>query len=626
MNLAKSKSKYLKCAIFIISVCILLGALSACLPFNISIPDKLEEGAIDNTAMIITPNATDGLGEFNNGYSYIYTDKDLIDKYRAGDAKTPYDLSIVKVDTSQARGTQKNPYVIASVDDWDRFAKNLDDGSIPSYGSEKYFVLAKDIDFDGKTFHPVRFFNGTFYGMGHKLKNLSVNGTAGWVYWNNTAYAQIPTSGTSSPYGYGVFCRTSNVTVCDLIIENFDYQQMPSTAVFNSRNETNTGGLVGVSWGEDAFLNCHSVGVIYSSITYSTFHMGLGGLLGAHSNTSSPLLMYRCSSEVNITANSKSHCQIHGGLVGDAFSGGNLYIYDCAANLTSNIDLCFHTACSAAIGIVQKQSLFMENFVGQIDVNSTIVAGSGSLIGAYMDAIVSTLENCYVEGTYGAATGTKYAYAGVCAAVQVTVNGSNINNINVVKPTGVNYWTSYASSYGIRLSGHREYATNSTMLADAKTFFGNNYSQIWDADKIGGSYDPDNSPVRNYLMAFIDFRNLNNSGNSEEKVGLDDGEPYIAGDKLPDNTSDVTAFTTYLNTKASANHVFLGWTDDKTGASEPFTTLPSGYFGEITLYAVWGLPQSYVTNNIKTSITSDKDKIEYDSVESITLTALGTHT
>ncbi|MDE5911282.1 MAG: hypothetical protein K2H24_03005, partial [Clostridia bacterium] len=40
----------------------------------------------------------------------------------------------------------------------------------------------------------------------------------------------------------------------------------------------------------------------------------------------------------------------------------------------------------------------------------------------------------------------------------------------------------------------------------------------------------------------------------------------------------------------------------------------------------WGLPQSYVTNNIKTSITSDKDKIEYDSVESITLTALGTHT
>ncbi|MDE7191630.1 MAG: trichohyalin-plectin-homology domain domain-containing protein, partial [Clostridia bacterium] len=164
------------------------------------------------------------------------------------------------------------------------------------------------------------------------------------------------------------------------------------------------------------------------------------------------------------------------------------------------------------------------------------------------------------------------------------------------------------------------------MLTEAKTFFGNNYSQIWDTDKIGGSYDPDNSPVRNYLMAFINFRNLNNGGNSEEKVGLDDGEGYVVGDKLPDKTSDVTAFTTYLNTKASANHVFLGWTDDATGNSEPFTELPSGLYGEVTLYAVWGLPDSYVNANIKTGITSDKDKIEYDSVESITLTALVTHT
>ena len=90
----------------------------------------------------------------------------------------------------------------------------------------------------------------------------------------------------------------------------------------------------------------------------------------------------------------------------------------------------------------------------------------------------------------------------------------------------------------------------------------------------------------------------------------------MPGDVLPQPSS------AYIKT----NHVFLGWTDDKTGASEPFTTLPSGYFGEITLYAVWGLPDSYVNANITTSLTSDKDEIEYDSVESITLTALVTHT
>ena len=74
MNLAKTK--YLKCAILIISICILLGAISACLPFSISLPDMLDEDAIDDAAMTITPNEIDGLGEFEDGYCYVYTNKD----------------------------------------------------------------------------------------------------------------------------------------------------------------------------------------------------------------------------------------------------------------------------------------------------------------------------------------------------------------------------------------------------------------------------------------------------------------------------------------------------------------------------------------------------------------------
>ncbi|MDE6473518.1 MAG: hypothetical protein K2L70_00255, partial [Clostridia bacterium] len=608
-----AKTKYLKCAILIISVCFILGALAACLPFNISIPDKLEEGAINDTAMNITTNSSDGLGEFSNGYSYVYTDKNLIDKYRAGDANTPYDISIVKVDTSQARGTQKNPYIIASIEDWDRFAKNLDDGSIPSYGSGKYFVLAKDIDFDGKTFHPVRFFNGTFYGMGHKLKNISVDGTAGWVYWNNTAYAQIPTSGTDASLGYGVFCRTTNAIITDLIVDNYTYMNMPSTSTVAGRSLANTGGMIGVSNGNDYVLNCHLYGSIKSNIAYGMYPV-TGGVIGCHSGVSLDLMIYRCSAEFTLLL-SAGALTISGGIIGEVWkSPCSFYIYDSVANFNIDQISGSYTHSSSTIGIDATSYTIIENFIGTVS-NPSKTNQDGALTGEFDMAGERIFRNAYVEGT--TLGNSMYCVAGA------TFNASlcTASNLNVVKST-----SSYAPATQLLIGIPKEFTSNSTMLTEAKTFFGNNYSQIWDVEKIGGSYDPDNSPVRNYLMAFINFRNLNNGGNSEERVGLEDGEPYVVGDKLPDKTSDVTAFTTYLNTKANANHVFLGWTDDATGNSEPFTELPSGVFGDVTMYAVWGLPDSYVNANIKTSITSDKDKIEYDSVESITLTALVTHT
>ncbi|MDE6472635.1 MAG: hypothetical protein K2L52_06370, partial [Clostridia bacterium] len=627
MNSKTLRAKYLKFAILIISICFLIGAISACLPLNMSVPE-LKNNALNDTAMSITQNSTDGLGEFNNGYSYVYTDKTLVDKYRAGDPDTPYDISVVKVDATKGRGTQENPFVIASVDDWTRFAKNLDDGSIASYGSGKYFVLASDIDFDGKTFYPVRYFNGTFYGMGHSLQNISVEGTTGWVYWNGSAYVQILTSGTGAPFGYGVFCATKNATICDLIVENFSYKQMPATAPYSNRCNSNTGGIVGYAYGDDSFLNCHTNGEVYSTIGYGGTTTGISGLVGANSNTSSTYIyFYRCSSDLDITGSSSNAYQMHGGLLGDSSNGGIIYIYDCVANLRSSVPSSLHTSSSSAVSLVEMGTkLFMENFIGFVDVNSTITAGAGALFGSYTNASIQVVKNCYVEGLYGAEGGTKYSYYGIAGQTQVTVNNSTIGNINVVKPNDKTYWTSYAHTYANRLSGHTEYGVSSQMLAKANAFFGSNYSQIWDVDKIGGEYTPDKTPVRNYLMAFINFRNLNNGGNNEESVGLPDGEPYIVGDKLPDETSAVSAFTTYLNNKANANHVFKGWTDDPTGNSEPFTELPSGLFGDVTLYAVWGLPDSYVTSNIKTSLTSDKTLIEYDSVESITLTAKVTHT
>ncbi|MDE6189706.1 MAG: hypothetical protein K2G37_05425, partial [Clostridia bacterium] len=569
----------------IIVAVFILGAVLSCVPFDFTLYSAKEEIGVTNTAYNITANASDGLGEFNDGASYIYTDKTKVDDFRVANIES--DLTIQKVKKTQARGSIENPYVIANEDDWDRFAKNLDDGSIANYGSEKYFVLAADLDFKERLFRPVRFFNGIFFGMGHKLQNISVSGTE-WQYWNSStsSYAQIPVSGTGAPLGYGAFCRTTSAVITDLIIENFKYEQMLQTTAYSSRTGTNTGGIIGLSLGDDAVLNCHSIGSILSDIAYSTDVMGAAGIIGGRTYANTQILIYRCSSEVDISLINARRFPASAGILGDGYFGGTIYMYDCAAKVISYLNATDHTSISAAIAVLGGNTVYIEDFVGYADGFTTNNAGSGALMGTYNGTVVGTVKNCYVEGQYGAENGTKYAYYGVAAAVQVTVNNSNVSNINVVKPTNMSYWTSYYTGYGYRLSGHSEPATTAEMITKAQTFFSDKaYSNIWDTDKLDADYNftPDNSPVRNYLVALISYRNLEGGGNTEKAVPLKtgaDGDPFIKGDALYEPTNE------YIASKLASNHVFLGWTDDKDGDSEPFYELPSGFYGDVTLFAV----------------------------------------
>ncbi len=133
MNLAKSKSKYLKCAILIMSICFILGALSACLPFGIAIPEF--NNAISPTDNNIVSNAGE-LSRFSNGDIYVFTDESKIDRFRVGNLAS--DLSSIVVDSSKSLGSQENPYVIASEEEWELFVKQTAED--PNYGSEKYYV------------------------------------------------------------------------------------------------------------------------------------------------------------------------------------------------------------------------------------------------------------------------------------------------------------------------------------------------------------------------------------------------------------------------------------------------------------------------------------------------------
>ncbi|MDE6491928.1 MAG: hypothetical protein K2L37_02115, partial [Lactobacillus sp.] len=505
---------------------------------------------------------------------------DLIEDYRAGDINTKYDTTLQKVVKTSARGTQENPYVISTVDEWTRFAKNLDDGSIPNYGRGKYFVLANDIDFGGKTFYPVRFFDGTFYGYGKKLQNISVSGASGWVYWNGSTYTQIPVSGTGAPLGYGVFCATTTgAMITDLILENYKLSEMPQTAVWASRGGTNTGGIVGASGGNDYFLNCHISGTISSNISYNSVVVDMGGLVGSHIGTNMDITFYRCSSEVEISYPAVT-IPIIGGLLGEIHNAGYAYVYDCVTNLKQNTVGGRYNHSSSIIGLVENSGLISENFVGTMDLTSAAHDHCGALTGFWSGIKTISIKNAYSDALAGSTDANKLSVYMLLGNKQPATSG--FTNLNNVKST---------SSYIALNSGVSDLGGNSVNTLSSSSDLINKIKsdlnsgllsdRIWDENKIGGLYDPDNSPVRNHLFVNVRYYNRTLSGGAETLTPL----CYTAtngGEYQALKTGAVLDIPQAKDT----NHKFVGWSTEKDSWKTTYTTT-IGLASEVDLYAVW---------------------------------------
>ncbi|MDE5655087.1 MAG: hypothetical protein K2I46_05710, partial [Clostridia bacterium] len=575
----------------------------------------MEDNTLSETANNIITNAG-SLSSFANGTKYVFTDKSKVDGYRAGTES--YDITIETVDTSQTIGSQKNPYVIASTDEWEIFVKQMEIDS--THGNGQYFVLGCDLDFSNvTTFRMVCRFNGTFYGMGNSMKNISCDT---WQYYNPTtqAYANLSRGMTSD--GFGLFSKIENATICDLILIDLHYSNVPVISTIYSGCGPYVGGIVGAGTANSYILNCHVTGKI--EVT-STYHTMSAGIIGVIPTTGTVVMVYRCSVSVKFIMDSPTPCDAYvAGILGRSYNSANLKVYDSVASVDVDFVRIRYYSVNIAVGSITGGPTVIENFVGEVNANRSSTDNIlGGLIACVHTATTIDLKNIYGSGqVYNTSTSTPvsiYSIVGGSSTMLANTKASNVNTV-AVSSTYAKLVTSY------RGVNYNLLGTSDILLATAKSNVGTNLlAQIWDESKIGG-YTPDESPVRNYLLAFVSFRNLKNGGDDEESVGLEDYLEYYSRDKLPDETSDVSAFTSYLNTKANANHVFKGWTNDSTGNSEPFTELPKGLWGYVTLYAVWGLPDSYVTSNIKTSLTSDKTLIEYDSVESITLTAKVTHT
>ncbi|MDE6362073.1 MAG: hypothetical protein K2L53_03765, partial [Clostridia bacterium] len=284
------------------------------MPFSISVPDKLEEDAIGNTEMTINTNSSDGFGEFVNGYNYVFTDINLVDKYRADDLNTPYDFTLQKVTSASTRGTHGNPYVITTVDQWNTFASNATASSTVN----TVYVLGQDIDFNGQTFNAVENFNGKFYGMGHTISNIVKD------------------------FGSAHECGVFRIIGADAIVADLNVDNVTITTTGGR-----AGTLIGSTNGGD-ILNCHVKGSVSGSANWSEpYSYVVGGLVGNAGGNNVKTYLYRCSLNVKMTITSLAGVGC-GGIIGgfscDSSSTLSTAIYDCLAivdatcNANSKVD------------------------------------------------------------------------------------------------------------------------------------------------------------------------------------------------------------------------------------------------------------------------------------------------
>ena len=178
-------------------------------------------------------------------------------------------------------GTAQSPYLIASVEDWNKLATNVYLGE--SYNG-KYFQMTQNISVgrgvgyhpDANTYHA---FEGTFDGDGHTLTfnyTTDVEFCGLFCYTYGATIKNLRTAGTintSNKHAGGVVGRngTSRLTM----------ENVTSSVTINSthRGSAEHGGLVGYA------INADIIGCAFTGSILGENSNGCGGLIGWKTNT-----------------------------------------------------------------------------------------------------------------------------------------------------------------------------------------------------------------------------------------------------------------------------------------------------------------------------------------------------
>ena len=357
-------------------------------------------------------NSSDGFGEYKDGSSYVFTDINLVDKYRADNPNTPYDMTIKTVSRASVRGTHENPYVITTVAQWNTFASSATAIST----SDKVYILGQDIDFDGQTFNAVENFNGKFYGMGRTLSNIVKD--------------------FGSEHECGVFrIIGADAIVADLNVDNVTI--------------TTTGGragtLIGSTNGGD-IMNCHVIGSVSGRGSYTGNNQySVGGLVGNAGGDNQKVYIYRCSLKVRLILETLVNGASGGILGASSCTGGGLSLvfYDCLAIVDITVNASRSTLDTWFGGVTSYTSLLGEQAVENCAVYINFIDNAknrfimSSLVNGWPYAMTKlTIKNVFSDGiltrdsaTYGLASGVFCCTSNTYVQVldNLTTDTQNIN-------------------------------------------------------------------------------------------------------------------------------------------------------------------------------------------------------
>ena len=462
MNKKISKGKFLLLPACILLLFIILFCSIAGSYFTI-----VSDNTVDADA---AASLNSNYAAFAHKSTFRYTDLNKVESTHSG--ATSDDTSLIVVDRNQAHGTIDNPYVITNIAQWNYFATNSSSGATDS---TKVFVLGADIDFTGVTFNAVDDFQGKFYGGGHTLSNITKN------------------FGTQNECG--VFrVIGANAILADINVDN----------VSISSTGGRVGSLLGSTDGGD-ILNCHVKGRVEGMSSFITIggsaqnsgtHYAVGGLIGnANGSNSTKLYVYRCSVDVDITANMKAIGASSGGILGASSCVDNslsMAFYDClviaklTVNGSGNNDTWFG-GITNFVSFIGEQAI--ENCVTYITVhnNSSYRLLFASLFNGWPTAMSKlSIKNVYSNGVLNHASAA-YGLPGA-----IWFNGWSLpianamtldtENINYFADKTITYTTSQTFDfYAHRTISHTKYTgaanlTQNDMYANAQNIMPSN---IW---------------------------------------------------------------------------------------------------------------------------------------------------